>query len=621
MKVLITAYACDPQGGSEPGSGWNWPYHLAELGHKVTVLTPSHGREAVEPALSAERLSNLSFVYVPVRRWPLRLGWSVGSALQYLIWQWQAAATAARLDHDEDFDVLHHVSFGSLLGGSFLWRLGKPLVFGPVGGGQTAPDAFAQYFGAEWRTEAFRNIVVRRLAPLFGSSRAVLRRSLVAASNTETEQLARRLGARHVIRMLDVGLPESYYPADVPARQPRRSVRVVWVGRLMPRKAVLLALEAMAKLPRSLPVELIIVGDGPQAAHLDQWIDQLDVRDRVTWRGQLSWHDVRSEYAGADIFLFTSLRDSVGVQLLEAMAWGLPVVTLDHQGAADLVPDSAGIKVPVTEPAETVGGLAAALSTLAESPASRVAMGEAGFEFAKSLSWSAKARQMDRIYASLTGSDNAHAGADSKPPYVELNERQPESERDSFTPYRYLQFARHLPADCKVILDVGCGVGRGGQVLKRTAPGLRLIGLDCVPDRIERVPAGVYDDVLCASSMTMPLDDASVDAIVAGEFIEHLSEADVDRALQEFARVLRPGGKLLMTTPNPAYWRFHVTGRSVLGGAHLSQHRPAKLAARLRRHGFCDVSVYGSGRWSRSLGERFPCRAAYGSYMVSARRR
>lgn len=443
MKVLITAYACDPQGGSEPGVGWNWPYHVAELGHEVTVLTPSQWRAAVDPALAAVLPGNLSFVYVPVRRWPLRLGWSVGSALQYLIWQWRAAATAALLDKDEDFDVLHHVSFGTLLGGSFLWRLGKPSIFGPVGGGQTAPDAFARYFGEAWRTEAFRNFVVRRLAPLFGWSRAMLNRSLVVASNRETHQLAWRLGARRVVRMLDVGLPESYFAPEMPQRRPNPRARVLWVGRLLPRKAVLLALEAIAKLPRSLPVELIIVGDGPQATDLDKWIDGLDVRDRVSWRGHLSWHEVRTAYESADMFLFTSLRDSVGVQLLEAMAWGLPVVTLDHQGAADLVPDSAGIKVPVTEPSETVGQLAIALRTLAESPESRAAMGEAGLEFARSLSWSAKARQMDRIYASLKGADNAHSATNSKPTRVEHDERQPENFRDSVTPVR-MALARRL---------------------------------------------------------------------------------------------------------------------------------------------------------------------------------
>lgn len=382
-------------------------------------------------------LCNLRFIYVPTLRWPLRFGWSFGSALQYVIWQWQAARTAARLDEHENFDVLHHVSYGTLLGGSFLWRLRKPLVFGPTGGGQTSPDAFALYFGEAWRTEAWRNLVVRRLAPLFYWSRACARRSLVLAGNAETEQLAHRLGATQVQRMLDVGLPEYFFPSEMPKRNPTSTIRVLWVGRLMPRKAVKLALAAIAELPRTLSAELTILGDGPQAEHLDQWADQFGVCDRVTWRGQMSWADVGREYARADIFLFTSLRDSCGSQLLEAMAFGLPVVTLDHQGAADLVPSAAGMKVPVTTPTETVKALGIALRTLCEMADERAIMGQAAFEFAKTLSWPAKARHMDRIYSSVIGSPKAHVSAEVKPSYVAQGEQQSERELDWFVPERY----------------------------------------------------------------------------------------------------------------------------------------------------------------------------------------
>jgi len=99
-------------------------------------------------------------------------------------------------------------------------------------------------------------------------------------------------------------------------------------------------------------------------------------------------------------------------------------------------------------------------------------------------------------------------------------------------------------------------------VLRRTAPVLRLIGLDCVRDRIQRVPPGVYDQVIRGTTTATPLEDASVDASVVGEFIEHLSEADVDRTLQQFVRVLRAVGKLLMATPNPLALSPHRAKRA-----------------------------------------------------------
>ena len=42
LKVLLSAYACEPNKGSEPGVGWNWLIEIAKLNHKVTVITRSN---------------------------------------------------------------------------------------------------------------------------------------------------------------------------------------------------------------------------------------------------------------------------------------------------------------------------------------------------------------------------------------------------------------------------------------------------------------------------------------------------------------------------------------------------------------------------------------------------
>jgi glycosyltransferase involved in cell wall biosynthesis len=80
-------------------------------------------------------------------------------------------------------------------------------------------------------------------------------------------------------------------------------------------------------------------------------------------------------YRSADVFIFTSLRDSFGAQVLEAMGAGLPVVTLDHQGVGTFVPEKAAFKVPVKNPEETVAGLVEAIRTLMVSPELRAKMG------------------------------------------------------------------------------------------------------------------------------------------------------------------------------------------------------------------------------------------------------
>ena len=199
---------------------------------------------------------------------------------------------------------------------------------------------------------------------------------------------------------------------------------------------------------------------------------------------------------------------------------------------------------------------------------------------------------------------------------VELNRGQKVSEIDPFTEGRYEQFVRHLPSDAHDVLDVGCNTGRGGVVMKTLRPSLRITGLDCVPERVEALDPKIYDARICDFTESISSPSDSFDAIVAGEFIEHLPPDQVDVTLGEFFRLLRLKGRLLLTTPNPRYIRHFLEGTSVLGGAHISQHYISSLRRRLAAVGFSAITIRGSGRVSSILGEHIPLRAVYGSYLA-----
>ena len=201
---------------------------------------------------------------------------------------------------------------------------------------------------------------------------------------------------------------------------------------------------------------------------------------------------------------------------------------------------------------------------------------------------------------------------------IRANRDQVASEKDSFTIERYRQFAKYLQQTTQRILDIGGGVGEGGRELKRLQPGLSLVGLDCVPERVEAMDSVVYAERVCAFADNLPFPDGSFDAIVAGEFIEHVPGASVDATLHEFFRVLRLRGTLLLTTPNPYYLRNKLQGLSVIKDpAHVSQHYPETLELRLKMAGFSHIWIKGSGKVTRYLGEIWPLRI-YGSFLCSA---
>lgn len=66
-------------------------------------------------------------------------------------------------------------------------------------------------------------------------------------------------------------------------------------------------------------------------------------------------------------------------------------------------------------------------------------------------------------------------------------------------------------------------------------------------ERLSQIPSGIYNTLLCESIIDMSLQSESIDYILAGEVIEHIAPEDLDKVLLSFKRVLKSGGKLLMT--------------------------------------------------------------------------
>jgi len=403
-KILIVAYECVPNAGSEMGRGWNFPLHLAKLGHEVWVLARMNPKDKAITSLS---MSNLHFIQVDFPAWvkfckpyELKIRWLI--LLSYLAWQKQAYKVAFKLDENHKFDIVHHVTMANLRGGSWLRKLNKPFIFGPVGGGQIAPPAFKKYFLKGWASEAFRSFTTQHLSPfnpLLGKT--VKQADLVLAANRDTADLAQRSGARRVEIFLDVGLPEDYFSEEAFTRLTSPALRLIWVGQIIPRKGLSLAFEALSKVQSSIPFKLTILGKGYLSNHIPEWIQEFSLEDRVEYLGSIPWIELKHKYQNSDVFLFTSLRESGGNVLIEAMSQELPVITLNHHGPGDIVPDCAGIKVPVTNPTNTVNALAQAVEYMYENPDKRLEMGKIAYEFAKTQTWSQKAIRMSMHYKEI----------------------------------------------------------------------------------------------------------------------------------------------------------------------------------------------------------------------------
>ncbi|MEU6774801.1 glycosyltransferase [Streptomyces sp. NPDC046759] len=409
---MLVSFACDPTRGSEPAIGWGWAESLAKRGHTVDVLTHPEfdnerniGQRVAELGPVGERIR---VHVVPLPRAPSWTGLLPGCLSDmakevkcYDGWQREALAYARSRGLDRA-DLVHHVSYGSLQGGSALRHLGPPLVFGPVGGGQIAPHSHRRFMGTAYWQEALRTLVWVGCLSRRPSCRRTLRQAaVVLATNRDTERLARRLSRTTTHLMLADGIQEALIrePAEARPARPDRPPTVLWVGRLHPRKTPELAVRAIAHLRTEFPdARLVVLGDGPLRQPLERLAHRLGVGGSVEFRGLLPRTQVFQACDDADAFLMTSLRDSSSTQTLEAWARGLPVVHLGHHGISDFSAPGGAISVPLGNPADLPKRIAWALSGVLKEQQTRHCMERAALSWARQHTYMAKAETAERLY-------------------------------------------------------------------------------------------------------------------------------------------------------------------------------------------------------------------------------
>lgn len=102
----------------------------------------------------------------------------------------------------------------------------------------------------------------------------------------------------------------------------------------------------------------------------------------------------------------------------------------------------------------------------------------------------------------------------------------------------------------KQVLDVGCGKGRFARVLSESNPRVAVFGLDISEAMLACVPAGV--EKVAALMTGLPFAASAFDCVYATESLEHA--VDIDTAVAEMCRVLKPGGRLVIIDKNAEHW-------------------------------------------------------------------
>lgn len=398
MRVLLSAYACEPDRGSEPEVGWQRAIHMLAHADEVWVLTRANNRDVIE----ADPLScdpKLHFIYYDLPAWALTLKkrfWFL--SFYFILWQWEAYQAAALRHREIPFDRVYHVTFASMRSGSFLGRLGVPFVIGPIAGGERSPLRLRR--GMPLRGQLSE--LARDLGILWQRCNPIARAAFAAAEKIyiTTEESLRLIPRRWRCKTAVQLAIATLGSAQIDARPLPEAPRFLFAGRLIHWKGAHFAIQALAEVRRSLPAAtLTLIGAGPDEQWLMKLAMRLGVADAVEFAGRFSRKSLIGRLRSYTALVYPSLHDSGGLVVLEALSNGLPAICLDLGGPGVLVKASCGIVVPTADAneAELVTRIAKAMILLGSMPADEsMRLSRGAIDRANELSW---ARLTARIAA------------------------------------------------------------------------------------------------------------------------------------------------------------------------------------------------------------------------------
>lgn len=413
MKVLLSVFECSPLKGSDSYVGWSYATNMSRF-CEVYALTREENKNDIESYLqdNAElKTENLHFIYIKQNTFFCKVLYRINHYLgflgSYFVWQKSAYKAAKTICKEQDIAVCHHVSIADFRCAGYLWKIGRPFIYGPVGGGQETPDCLKEYVKGHEKSERFRNFMNRFMTLIPGYKKALNHASLIYSSNDETtECIQARIKEEHIEKlqqMTELCIDEGYLlEREGLEKENCKTVHVIVSGRLIYRKGIAMLLDVVKCIRTDVPFVIDIFGDGNQRQILQQLTERNKITDKVIFHGNVSFDIMQQNYKKADIYVLPSLRESTGTAVFEAMANKLPVVALNQNGVKYVVEDDAGILVDVISKEQIIQDMAIALKCLIEDKELRESLGNNAFEKIKcKYTWTSRAKQMSIVYSEL----------------------------------------------------------------------------------------------------------------------------------------------------------------------------------------------------------------------------
>jgi len=419
-RILILADEFNPEWPSLPIVGFKYALEIAK--HcDVVVATHVRNRENVEKAnpdldivyIDNEYIAAPMFKIARILRGGEEVGWSTSQIMNYLpylafergVWRhFKSELKAGK------FDIVHRITPMSPTMPSYIAHKSPvPFVIGPLNGALAWPAAFAEEQTRE--KEGLRKLRdLYKYLPYARSTYDAAACVLTAFSHTRAD--LSRVPDDRTVMFPEIGFDPSIFHdtgAKPAGQRGGDTVRFMFAGRLVPYKLPELPLHAFAQSKLLQQHHLHILGDGPELPRMQAFIEEHNLQDCVTLEGRKTQAEVAQWMRDCNVFVFPSIRELGAGVVIESMACGQHMITVDYGAPGDLTGHGTrGDAVPMAPFAQLADGFRTAMEKAVTDRERSSEMAMAARDYAVELfPWAVKGERTAQIYDALLNGEPA----------------------------------------------------------------------------------------------------------------------------------------------------------------------------------------------------------------------
>lgn len=420
-KILVMAYAISPSRGSEYAVAWNYVKHMSKENDLTVIygMSDNHMGETytLENYLQKHEMPHVRFIAVKPNKWTNLLNWpNRHNFLVYTFyyafafWHKQAYKRAKELVKKEHFDLIHFVGPIGYREPGYLWKLGIPYIWGPIGGANNIPHQLMKRMPFSGKIKltfrSFANTI--QFHTKIRLKKALIHTDILLTATSENQYKFKSRYNKDSICIPEncISEPEHIIPKVCPTKySDNQHFRFIVIGRLDANKSVGIFLEALTHVHNKQKIKVDIVGDGPLKKRLEKYATENDLDDKITWHGQLPREQAIKIFNSAHLHVITSASEGNPTTIWEAMGYGVPTMSFDHCGMHDTLCERCGIRIPIAKRYEDcVLAIAKEIDNLLEHPERFRQLAEGTLECAKKYTWAERESFLNNLYDQLLDS-------------------------------------------------------------------------------------------------------------------------------------------------------------------------------------------------------------------------